>query len=329
MIDEEEVTAELLRLAGAPPDPSSDRTARVREAVRRGWRHARRRRTIRRAATTAIVGIAASLAIVVWINRSGSPAPAVAEAVALSQRIQGRPQVVRQAQRARAPEPLSLSTSIYPDDVIETDDVSRAALQTPDGSSLRVDRLSRVRFVARTVIEITAGAVYVATSEGSHGFEVRTAMGGVRDEGTRFEVRLTSSSLRIRVRSGTVEIVPRGGRAATTSAGTEAMVTTDGVVTRAVPSYGSEWAWTADVAPPFAIEGRPLGMFLEHISAEEGWKLSYAAPEIAASAKSIILHGSIDGLTAEDALGVALATSGLQYRLRDGELLVSKAVDAR
>ena len=43
------------------------------------------------------------------------------------------------------------------------------------------------------------------------------------------------------------------------------------------------------------------------------------------AAKRIILHGSVEGLTAEDALGVVLATSSLQYRLRSGELYVSKS----
>ena len=43
---------------------------------------------------------------------------------------------------------------------------------------------------------------------------------------------------------------------------------------------------------------------------------------IAEAAAGIILHGSVQGLPAEEAVGVALTTSGLQYRLSDGELLV-------
>ena len=37
MIDEEDVTAQLLRLAGAPPDPPADRAERVRQTVHREW----------------------------------------------------------------------------------------------------------------------------------------------------------------------------------------------------------------------------------------------------------------------------------------------------
>lgn len=327
MTDEEDVTAQLLRLAGAPPDPPAERTARVREAVHGEWRVGRRRRMIRRAAATAWLGVAATLMIAVWMNRQPSVV-APRDVVATGQRVQGRPQIVRPRERAAAPQLLTVSTSIYADDVIETDGGSRAALQVADGSSLRIDRSSRVRFLAPAVIEVTAGAVYVATTDGSHGFEVRTAMGALRDLGTQFEARLAGSSLRLRVRAGTVEIL-RGPGVATAAAGTEAMVTTSGIAVRHVPSYGSEWAWTTDVAPSFTIEGRPLHAFLEHTVAEEGWTLRYADREVADAARRIILHGSVDGLRAEDALGVALATSRLQYRLDAGELFVSRPADAR
>jgi ferric-dicitrate binding protein FerR (iron transport regulator) len=328
MTDEEDVTAQLLRLAGAPPKPTAERTARVREVVHREWRVSRRRRLVRRAVAIAVLGVAASLMIAVWMNR---PRPVVApgdRVVAIGQRIQGRPLIVRQSQRDGAPQLLSVSTSIHADDVIETDEASRAALQAADGSSVRIDRSSRVRFLAPAVIEVIAGAMYVATAAGSKGLEVRTPMGGLRDLGTQFEVRLAGSSLRVRVRAGTVEI-ERGSSITTAAPGTEAIVTTSGVAVRRVPPYGSEWAWTAEIAPSFAIDGRPLGVFLDHIAAEQGWTLHYADPVVADAAAHIVLHGSVEGLSAEDALRGVLATSGLQYRLHAGELLVSRASDAR
>jgi ferric-dicitrate binding protein FerR (iron transport regulator) len=326
MSDEEDVTAELLRLAGGPPDPPAERAARIREVVHREWRVSRQRRMIRRAAAIAVLGIAASLMIAVWVNRPHSVVGPSDRVVASGQRIQGRPLIVRQYPRGSAP--LSLSTSIYAEDVIETDDASRAALQAADASSVRIDRSSRVRFLTPAVIELLAGAVYVATADRSHGFEVRTAIGDLRDVGTQFEVRLTGSSLRLRVRRGTVEI-RRGPAIATAAAGREAMVTTRGIAVRDVPSYGSEWAWATDLGPPFAIEGWALHVFLEHTAAEEGWTLRYANTDVAEASRRIILHGSVDGLSAEDALGSVLTTSGLQYRLRVGELLVSRAADAR
>src|SRR5262245_19008731 len=162
MTDEEEMTAQLLRLAGAPPDPSVERTARARRVVQREWRARRRRQAIRRsvAATTALLGVAASLTIAVWMNRPRSVAAPGDQVVAVGERIQGRPVILGQNRRSRTPQRLSVSTAIHPDDVIETDDASRAALQAADGSSVRIDRASRVRFVAPGVIEVMAGAAY-------------------------------------------------------------------------------------------------------------------------------------------------------------------------
>ena len=57
--------------------------------------------------------------------------------------------------------------------------------------------------------------------------------------------------------------------------------------------------------------------------------LRYADSEAADVAKRVILHGSVDGLTAEDALQAVLATSGLEHTLRAGDLLVSMPAAAR
>jgi ferric-dicitrate binding protein FerR (iron transport regulator) len=210
---------------------------------------------------------------------------------------------------------------MLPDDVIETDSASRIAFRTSDGSSLRLDRASRTRVRSHTLFELADGTLYIATSETSKGLEVRTALGTLRDIGTRFEVRVHDGSLRLRVRSGLVEIHRNGG-VIPALAGTETRVTSSGVDRTAVAIYGSEWDWTAALAPSFDIEGRPLAAFLEYVAREQGWTLRYSDAALATVASSIILHGSVRGLRAEPALSVALATSGLEYRLRAGELLV-------
>ena len=328
MTDEEGVTAQLLRLAGAPTDAPAERTARVREVVHREWVAGRRRRVVRRGVVIGLLGIAASLAMAVWMNGTGPAAPLSIRVAAVGQRIQGRPLILRPSQFLASAQPLTASGAVYSGDLIQTDDMSRAAVLAADGSSIRVDRASRLRFLAPAVIEVLAGAAYVATSSGSHSFEVRTAMGTMRDVGTQFEVRLTASSMRLRVRSGMVEL-GRGAKITTAEAGTEAIVTSAGVAVRRTPAYGPDWAWTTDVAPFFAIEGRPLRAFLEYLAAEQGWVLRYADAAAAEAAGRIILHGSVEGLPAEEALAAALTTSGLEYRLRDGALLVSRPADAR
>jgi ferric-dicitrate binding protein FerR (iron transport regulator) len=264
----------------------------------------------------------------VRINVPRNTARALEQIVATGERIEGAPLLRRQIDGRSEATRLSPAVSIRAEDLIETDASSRAALRGSNGSSVRLDRGSRIRLVAPAVIELLEGAVYIATSEGSRGFEVRTSMGSAHDVGTQFEIRLRQSSLRVRVRTGAVEIRRRGD-VVPTAAGSETTVTSNGVETRRMPAYGTEWDWTTGLATVFEIEGRSLQAFLEHVTREEGWTLRYANPTLADAASRIILHGSIEGLRAEDAVGVALATSGLQYRLRDGELLVSRPAGAQ
>ena len=81
MTDEEDVTAQVLQLTGAPPDPPAERTERVRQAVHREWRASRRRRMIRRgaAAATALLAVAASLVITIRMNPPRFVAPPPSE----------------------------------------------------------------------------------------------------------------------------------------------------------------------------------------------------------------------------------------------------------
>jgi ferric-dicitrate binding protein FerR (iron transport regulator) len=324
MADEEDVTAHLLRLAGSPPEPPAARSARVRAAVRDAWRAQRRQRIIRRSAVAAVVcALAAALVIAIRMDRAPRTVapPAVQAVLATGTRVQGRPTLLRRD--GADAQSLSAGLPIHVGDVVVTDSTSRASLRMDDGSALRIDRASRVRVLAGAVIELSSGAAYLETADGSRGFEVRTPMGAVRDIGTRFEVRLIDSGVRIRVRAGRVELA-RGATVTPVGAGTQTIVTTTGVAVAPVTPYGPEWGWVATLAPSFAIEGHSLRAFLEHIAAEEGLTLRYASPAVAAAADRIILHGSVEGLRAEDALDVALATSGLQYRLSAGELVVSR-----
>jgi ferric-dicitrate binding protein FerR (iron transport regulator) len=279
--------------------------------------------------TATVLGAAAILILIVRMNAPRHTAPPPIERpVATGERVEGAPILHRQADGRAETVRFSPGISIRAEDVIETDGDSRASLRAPDGSSVRLDRSSRLRLIAPSVIELVDGAVYIATSEGSRGFEVRTSTGTVLDIGTQFEIRVRETSLRVRVRTGAVEIQRREG-IVPTRAGSETIVSANGVDTRRVSTYGPEWDWMARLATPFEIEGRSLQAFLDHVSREEGWTLRFANSTVAAAASRIVLHGSVEGLKTDDALGVALATSGLQYRLGAGELLVSRPADAK
>ena len=165
---------------------------------------------------------------------------------------------------------------------------------------------SRARPLSARVIELSAGALYVDTGRTSGQFEVRTPLATARDIGTQFEVRLVDLALRLRVRTGVVELRD-GARLVSGRGGTEVTFSAAGAVSRPIAPHGSEWEWTATLSPPLDIEGMPLSAFLERMAGEHVWQLRYADPELARDASSIVLHGSVDGLSPQQALDVTIA----------------------
>jgi hypothetical protein len=331
--EEDDAMAQLLQLAGPRPDAPPERAERVREAVYNAWLSKRRRRTIVRSAivTTTMLAVAATVVLIVRFGVGSRPAAGpVARAVATGERIEGTPRLSRTVDGRVDVSGFSRDAAVLANDQVETDAASRVSLRTLDDTSVRLDRNSRARLLSATLIELMEGAVYISTAMQSRGFEVRTPLGTVRDRGTQFEVRLVpgDASLRLRVRSGLVEI-SRGSSVIPAAAGTEATVSASGVDSRAIPTYGTGWDWTENLAPSFDIEGRALSAFLEHVAREQGWTLKYGDADLTTAAERIVLHGSVQGLKPEEAIAVALATSGLQYHLRNGELVVFRPAPAR
>jgi ferric-dicitrate binding protein FerR (iron transport regulator) len=158
--------------------------------------------------------------------------------------------------------------------------------------------------------------------------EVRTERGTARDVGTQFEVRIAGASLRVRVRSGLVE-VHHADRSLQARAGTELMLVDGHATNRPLRGYGPDWDWAATVGPGLDIEGRALATFLDQLSREHGWTLRYADDDLARRASTIILHGSVHGLEAMEALETALGASGLEHRLNGGDLEVYRGSSSR
>lgn len=310
----DDLTSRLLQLTPRRVDVARDRRDRVHEAVRAEWLEAserhRERIAARRAAAAAaaaLLATAAGLLIAARLPSIDTTNP-TAPALASVERTEGR----------------GIATpgdSIAPGQWMRTGTSDRISLRLANGTSARLDTNTRARIRSEAIIELSAGAVYVDSGGAPGGLQVQTPFGTARDVGTQFEVRLRDDALRVRVRSGTVEL-RHGGSARTAPAGMEVTIEGDRLTSVPVQPYGADWDWISAVAPTFAIEGRPLAAFLQHLAREQGWTLQYADPALAARAPAIVLHGSIDGLTPREALDVALTSSGLAYRLESGRLLV-------
>jgi ferric-dicitrate binding protein FerR (iron transport regulator) len=321
---DDEMTGRLLRLGGMRTEVPPDRESRVRRAVLDECRAVARARVVRRrrlrAAGMLSIAAAAVVAVRIWLPREAPPADAI---LATVERLEGTGGQLSGRSASTPPTPIGLADALRAGHHIETGAAGRVGLRLSPHVSLRFDHGSRVRLLSANAIELGAGAVYVDSGPESPDFEVHTSFGVVRDIGTQFELRLSASSLRVRVRSGVVE-VQRGGHVSSARPGTELMLGPAGATNRDVEPYGPEWSWAAGVGPTFEIDGRALGAFLEHLCREQGWRLVYADGKLALEASGMILHGSTAGLQASDALAIALATTGLTHRLKDGELLIAR-----
>jgi hypothetical protein len=96
-------------------------------------------------------------------------------------------------------------------------------------------------------------------------------------------------------------------------------------VSRPFAPHGPAWDWATRLSPPLPLDGVVLADFLGRLAREQGWTLTYVDEALAREAAGIVLHGPVAGLSADDALDVAMRTSGLGHRLEKGELILLRA----
>ncbi len=317
---------QLLRLAGPREAVPPERLRRLRAAAHADWREQTRLRMRRRAivATLGAVGIAATVLLAVRALSPDAGPPRVAGAVATTEIVHGAVRVIN----ADAPEAettlLQTGDPVAAGQGVDTMSGGQVALRLADGTSVRVNGGTRLRLIEGSVIALDEGTIYIDSGDttGAPSLEVRTPIGVARDIGTRFEVRLLEEELRVRVREGRVQLM-QSREPHEASPGEE--LTLDGsgaVVRRVVPVFGEEWAWVRAVGRPFDLEGRTLLAFLTWISEENGWRLRFEDVAVERRAGATVLHGSIEGLTPEEALAAVLPSTGMEHVLEAGVLVV-------
>jgi hypothetical protein len=325
----------LLRLAGPREPVPSDRLRRVRAAVEAEWRDQVRLRARRRAlgwSLAGATGLATAALVLLSVRTTGPRGVAVTDTpgvpVATMEVVTGAVQMVSAGQAGAsrppgaAPRLALVGETVREGDAVETTTGGRAAMRLAGGVQVRVDRGTRLRVLSSALFVLDEGAVYVDSS-GRSSIVVRTAVGQVRDIGTAFEVRLLGDgALRVRVRDGRVQLTQSRQ---SFDAGRGEELTLDGsgrVGRRAVPVSGAEWAWAATVAKPFDLEGQSLRAFLDWISGDNGWELRFADAATERKSATTIVHGSIRGLTPEEALAAVLPTVGVEHELDSGVLRI-------
>ena len=322
--EEDERMARVLRLAGPRPDAAPDRHDRVRHAVHREWQAMTRRRASRRRALVAGAVLSAAAALLVTVRLGPSPSITDTDTSRSAVGVVERTSALTSGKVA--------GDGLRAGDWVETNPVGRLAVRLAERTSIRLDTGTRLQLVTAAILRLERGAVYVDTGVDSSRLEVRTPLGVVTDVGTQFEVRLDDAMLLVRVRTGLVEL-HRRDQTLPVGAGSQLTIAEGAPVLTRISPAAREWDWAASLAPPFAIEGRTLAAFLDHLAREQGWTFTYADPALARDASRIVLHGSVGGLSPADALAVAARTSGLAVRFNESAdstlVIVSQAVERK
>jgi ferric-dicitrate binding protein FerR (iron transport regulator) len=209
-------------------------------------------------------------------------------------------------------------------DRIDTTVSGRLALAMAGGLSIRFDRATAAVLRGPDRLYVRRGAVYVDTGRGRDGHvRVETEWGRIDHAGTQFEVRVHDDALVVSVREGEITVEREGGRW-TSRAGERLRMRANRPVERtAMSAFAPAWEWTTELAEPFALEGSSLPEFLDWASRELGMRWVYADARMRASAGRIVLHGSIAGLTPQEALAAVLPTCGLTSSQDNGRIIVS------
>jgi len=327
--------AALLDFAGRRPRLPEAEVAPIRAAVREAFRsHARRTAKRHRMAWAAAGSLAAVLLLAVGLILRLPTGPGAGEPVATVEMLVGDATIDAAAVVDAEGRPAG-SHAVLAGAVLRTGESGGAAVRLPGGPAIRIDAGSAVRFDSSRLVSLERGAVYVdagpaATS--GQGVEIATAFGSVRHVGTQFEARLLTgkgpgaAALRVRVREGAV-LVDHAGEVHRVQAGGELLLDEGGRPERAeISVYGPGWDWTQRTAPPFAIEGARLVDFLDWTSRETGLHWRLAGPRAGSGPEEVILHGSIEGLTAEEALTVVLPSAGYRYRRAGDEIRIERTL---
>lgn len=321
-MNDEEIIKALQPLKDAPRVPSDRREAayaRVKEAWQAGLADAPpaqapaveevrpgavRRRGLFVVAASVAVGLAVGLGL--WSTRGTAPAPVVARVTA----VQG----------ASA---LKVGDAVDADSRIVTGEAT-VALVLSSGLSVRLAPASESVFESAERLRLDRGRVYVDSGSRAAGdpWVVETGLGEVRHLGTQYLVALEDEGLSVAVREGRIALRPaQGGTAQTTAiAGERLRVAADApgqILRTALSPTDAQWDWVESVPSSIEVEGRTLGEFLIWYRRETAQTVTLDGVDAATR-----LHGSIAGLTPDEALEAIAAATDLDVRRAEGQIVV-------
>lgn len=315
--------AALLAAAGPQVQPAAAAAAEVRAAVEAEWKSAVASRRTRRRFTiwTAAAGIAAAAVVVAIVRPWDVPPPGATARVV---RVVG--EVEADAGRGRWTR-VADGTGITSGTRLRTGVGGRAALAL-EGLALRLDTHTMLALEDPERATLSQGAVYLDVAPGggavSPHFDLETPAGTVQHVGTQYEARVTGDAVRVGVREGRVRLERLAGDLVAEAG--ERLIIADGRIEREpLAPTASDWNWVAVVTPPFSIEGRSVDEFLAWAGRESGRQVVYATLQAEEQARRVMLRGTVEGLTPDEAVTGVLATTTLDAVVEPGRIRVMAA----
>lgn len=319
--DDERELAALLRRASPRVAPSDRAREAARVAVEGAWRE-----TL--AVTGTVVGVeqgraapsrrtrwplalAASLVIallgvsVVYRAEVARPAVAQIERVDGLVTLQGARWWSRES---RAADGMPLVSGA----VLETTNSSVALVNWGPALAVRLASDTSVQAQGDDELLLRQGRVYIDARGGASALRVTTPQGVVSHVGTQYEVAVSGREVTVAVREGAV-MLEQQAEARRIEAGQQLRLDASGsAIVAPIAPADAQWQWIGALPLPIDIEGLELHTFLQWYSHETGRQVRFATPSMEAAMRGIQLHGSVDGLTVDEALRTVLASSGLE-----------------
>ena len=196
---------------------------------------------------------------------------------------------------------------------VRTGNNAYLSLTLATGMNIRLDQNSEISLIGTHTLNLKKGSVYVDSygHRPGAGFVVNTKFGSANDIGTQFAVSAHEDGWNIQVREGAV-LVHDDGIKTQLELGDRLDISANDVTTATkVEPDDASWKWAENVSPHFDIEGRSLNDYLNWMSRETGRKVGFRTELARSSAKTTILHGSIEGLLPAESLSVVLSTTEL------------------
>ena len=330
--DNNESLAKLMKLAGERPEISLTVESRVYHQVQKEWRnataepngdrvYAKVHKSWRRDSLRSLV--------LRWVVPMGVAATAIIATFMVSEPQLIPVQAVASVAHVVGDGPLSSKysegASVHLGEVINTGPEEGLSLLLARSESLRIDANTQIRVDAADRFTLLAGRVYVDTGQFVYrngGLKIDTDFGLVTDVGTQFSVAATDTGLDVAVREGRVDVRDESVTYAARMGERLKLVPGQAAELAELNPHDDYWNWINELTPTYDMTNKSLLDFLKWAARETGRELRFETNASRMFAMRTDIHGSVDGLTPEEALEAILLTTTVRYRIEDAQIII-------